>query len=228
MWSSENSTLFPASKTSKNSIDFISSRFSSPSKSHTTTLTNGPGLNNSNKQNITPTIKNLCKSLDTDVELILTDIEFTTKFNKSHLNNATYSASLASLITKDFDHYNENLEVNLKKFSSELCQSLRELVEALGASDDIKKIKKILFISRFLNALVSFASPQLKNSFSNVSKQVVTQRKSELMSRLSDTNDVMQILTAVRKKTSLTDQKVNFFYRKKFFFFIFFLYLCYF
>jgi len=214
MWSIEYTTQLTASTTTtkNSSIDFISSRLSSPQKIRATTPTTASAV----YQNITPTIRSLSKSLDTDIDLILSDIQSATKFGKIGQGSKKASnASLTSLISDDFDHFNEQLEANLKKFGSDLCTSLQGLVEALAASDDENKIKKILLISRFSNALVNRACPQLRVSFSNVSKQVVSQRKSELISRMTETSDVMQILNAAKKKSALSETKVCFLTKRR-------------
>ncbi len=158
-----------------------------------------------NQHNVTPAIKQLCKHLDEGLEYLLEDIENTTK-----LSIGNRVPNMKSIVTEDFDRCNVYLAESLKQFSEALCKSLLEFITSLSSESGAKQehIKKILLICRFTNALVNFSSPNLKATFNSVNQQVIKQRKSQLDAKLSDSNDIMQILSAVKKKSMQNEQKV--------------------
>lgn len=201
IWSLENSQLTSNISSQKNtkqkSFDLLLSRSFSSSQLKAT--------GNINQHNVTPAIKDLCKQLDDELEYLLEDIEHTTKWSvKNRIPN------MKSIITEDFDRCNDYLEQSLKEFSRTVCQSLTGLIETLsGQEGEKERIKKILLICRFTNALVNFSSPNLKATFNNVNQQVMKQRKIQLEAKLSDTNDLMQMLSAAKKKSMLAEQKVK-------------------
>jgi len=154
----------------------------------------------------------MCLSINFDFFLLIFKIYTQTRTQK--LRNWKPKPKLKPFgfiaVTEDFDRCNVYLAESLKQFSEALCKSLLEFITSLSSESGAKQehIKKILLICRFTNALVNFSSPNLKATFNSVNQQVIKQRKSQLDAKLSDSNDIMQILSAVKKKSMQNEQKV--------------------
>jgi hypothetical protein len=191
-----NKFSFCSTNMHKANIDF----FSNKTLSHQ----NKALYSNSNQHTTTPSIKQLCKNLDDDLNKLMNDIEFTTNSTNFTLNN-----SVNLIINDDLDKFNEYLEVNLKQFGTNISTSLVQIIEDLKAEDinDDLRYKKILFICRFSHALVNLVCPSLKLFFTNINlnqsrKNQVINSKIIIDQTESNTN------ISLKKKQILNESKV--------------------
>ena len=192
----------------KSNIDFISNRLAQ----------NRLSKSSSSQHTITPLVRNLCKNLDEDLSHLLSDIEFTTN---AALIKSGSSARMSDIISEDFDRFNEYLDVDLKHFCQSLATSLLNLIELqqrelnetlendltlISSSEVSRVIKRILLICRFVNAVINLSCPHLKTCFNNVNQQFIQQRRSQLLSKLTDPGESAFQL---KKKLPFSEQKVN-------------------
>lgn len=199
IWSMENQSFTSLSLTTntKSPIDFISNKL--PSSTRSTNV----------QHNITPAIKRLCNILDNDLHCLLDDIELATSFTNKSSSIMPFQNMITNVVTEDFDSFYKYLEIHLKSFSNKLTLSLAKIIQDLGlnTSDDLR-IKKILLVCRFTNAISTSSSPQLKACFNSISQQFLKQKKSQLVAKVSaEPSDLIQILSSAKKKSLLAEQK---------------------
>lgn len=155
----------------------------------------------------TPLVKDLCLSLEDEVNKILNDIEISTSGSHVMSTEAT-----VAILTNDFKRFNEYLQDNLDHFSESLFDSLFKMINEINESDCERKIKKILFICRLVHCLPHNCS-HLKICFNNLNQQLIQQRQQILLSSKQNLeSSTSALLNALNKrKQALLENKVFFF-----------------